>query len=347
MEGVDGGEGVVHDVPVAVVVLGVEAHDPQRRGVGDGPRQLLGRRAGGDAPIDGGHDLGRVLAQELPRQGLHLIVVQPFGTRRAGGEQLRQPFLGLAHEPGQVVGMAPLALLLVAAGGRGLRHKGGEHAGGGVPPQQLDRLEGLVGEVDGVAAVQEDVIGRGRRHDVAENGSRQARGYGGGEGAFGGVGGPAVYEAPVPGRQPPRREAGRAQRRQREARRAPPGVPGHEGQAVNEGQGAVAGVELGQHVGHGHQHREPRAPPRSPVPAPPIHADAHDLARIGARFEQAENGLGRDQRQPLLQALLQPPSVVLHGLGPRLDHHHDVVAFELDGIGAHVVGEGVERASAL
>lgn len=44
MEGVGGGESVMHDVPVAMVVLDVEAGDPQGGGQRDGAAELLGRR---------------------------------------------------------------------------------------------------------------------------------------------------------------------------------------------------------------------------------------------------------------------------------------------------------------
>ncbi len=67
--------------------------------------------------------------------------------------------------------MAPGAGLLRPGGRRGAAHEGGQHVGGGVAADVAERLEGLVGEVDGVAAVDEDVVGDGGEHhalDVAE-----------------------------------------------------------------------------------------------------------------------------------------------------------------------------------
>ena len=63
MHGVGGGEGVVHFVPVPVIVLGVEAGDPQRRGVGDCSAELFGVGAGGDGVVDRGDDLSWIFGQ--------------------------------------------------------------------------------------------------------------------------------------------------------------------------------------------------------------------------------------------------------------------------------------------
>ena len=64
MHSVGGGEGVVHFVPVPVVVLGVEAGDPQRGGVGDCSAELFGVGAGGDGVVDRGDDLSWIFGQD-------------------------------------------------------------------------------------------------------------------------------------------------------------------------------------------------------------------------------------------------------------------------------------------
>ena len=61
---VGGGEGVVHLVPVAVIVLRVEPGDAQRGGVGDGAAERLGVDPGGDGLVDGRDDVGRLLGQQ-------------------------------------------------------------------------------------------------------------------------------------------------------------------------------------------------------------------------------------------------------------------------------------------
>src|SRR4029077_20289048 len=78
---VRGRESVVHLVPVAVVVLRVEARDPQRGGVRDRAAELLGFGAGRDRVVDGGDDLGRVLGQDRPGQlGDAALVVEGGGA---------------------------------------------------------------------------------------------------------------------------------------------------------------------------------------------------------------------------------------------------------------------------
>ena len=78
---------------------------------------------------------------------------------------------GAACDRGVVVRMAPLAELLGARRGGGLAHEGREDLRRRVRTEVFERLERLVREVEGVAAVDEHVVGdRGEHHrlDVGE-----------------------------------------------------------------------------------------------------------------------------------------------------------------------------------
>ena len=62
---------------------------------------------------------------------------------------------------GEVMGEPPGASLFAAARRGGLGHQRREHVRGRLPAEVFDHLERLVGEVDGVTAVDEDVVGDG------------------------------------------------------------------------------------------------------------------------------------------------------------------------------------------
>ena len=81
------------------------------------------------------------------------------------------------------------------------------------------------------------------------------------------------------------------------------GVAGHEGQAMHERERTVGGVQVGEQVGHGNEHGEPGAPAFAAVARAEVDTDADDLVGADARFEQPEDGLGRHQRQSLLEAV--------------------------------------------
>ena len=344
MEGVGGGEGVVDLVPVGVVVLGVEAGDAQGGGIGDGPAELLRTGAGHDGVVDGGHDLEGIVGQDRPGQPGHAaVVVEAVGAGRPGRQPFRQPGRGLSDHAGQVVGVAPRPPLLAAGGGGGLGDEGGEDVGGALRPEVLEHLEGLVGEVDRVPAVEEHVVGDRGEHHVGDDGA-VGGGDGRGQRPLGGFGRAGLDEAPVPRAQPLGRRP-TPQRPQRETRRAAAGVAGDEGEPGHQRQRPVGGVEVGQDVGHGGEHREPGPPAGLAVAGAEAHARPHDGLGRHAGVEEGEHGLGHDQRDALLQPLLEAVLHLAEPVGLGWDDDHDPVALDLDGVGPHVVGPGVERAA--
>ena len=163
MQPVRGGERVVHGVPVAVVVLHVEAHDAERGRVGDRPADLLLVGSGAQRVEQGGRDHLGIVVEELPAERADVGELAR-GAIAALGERAGERVDRAAGERGVVVRMAPLAELFRARGGGGLAHQCRQDLAGGVLAEVFDRLERLVGEVDRVAAVDEHVVGHGREH---------------------------------------------------------------------------------------------------------------------------------------------------------------------------------------
>ena len=116
--------------------------------------------------------LGRIFGQERPRQlGDAAVVVEPVG--RAGGEPLGQRGGRRVIRPARSWGKRhdPRSSLRLADGGLG--HQRRQDVGCPFPSQVVEHLERLVGEVDGVAAVEEDVVGDRGEHEVGDRGGVQ------------------------------------------------------------------------------------------------------------------------------------------------------------------------------
>ena len=243
---VGGGERVVHGVPVAVIVLHVEARDAQRGRVRDRAADLLLVGAGAQRVEQRGRDDLGIVVEELPAE--RADVVEPPAPRPALGERVVERLDRAPGERGVVVRVAPLAELLGARRGRGLAHERGQDLARRVLAEVLDRLERLVREVDGVAAVDEHVVGDGREHhrlDVGEPARLRERGL---ERALGRVGRAGVDEAPVPAPEPVDRHVLRLERADREARRVVARVARDEREAVHERERLVVGSSCGSRL---------------------------------------------------------------------------------------------------
>jgi hypothetical protein len=344
MEGVGGREGVVHRVPVTEVVLGVEADDAQRRGVGEGPADLFRRRAHGDGVEHGADDRVRIVVEQGPRQAGHVGEAAGAGPPLVEGGL--EPVLRRRQQSGEVVRMAPLRRLLAAIGGAGLRHQRAEHPSGVGLVDERQRLERLVGEVESVTFVDEDVVGDGGEHHRLDVGARHTR-DGRGEGALGGVGRAGVDESAVPDGQALGRERLRRQRRLGKAGRVAAGVAAHEGEGVHESEGAVVGVQVGQHVGHRREHGESRPPTLGAVGGAVLDGRGHDAGAGGIEVEQTQRRLGGDERDAVLEAVGEPAPQATFGVrnGATADPHVTVVHGHVEGGG--VVGPRVQGAAGV
>ncbi len=264
-------------------------------------------------------------------------------SRRRCGESLGQRGGRRGDHAGEVVWEPPRPALLAAARRGRLRDQRWQDVGRSLPSQVFEDLEGLVGEVDGVAAVEEHVVGDRSEHHAGDRGGvlcgdrRCQR-------ALGGVRRTGLDEPPVPELESIGGQLA-AERKQREARRPTAGVAGHERQTVDQRQTVVGRIEVGQHVGHRREHGEPGAPARLPIARPEVHAGAHDVARRHGIVEQTEHGLGDDQRDALLQSLLQAMQQVARPVALGFDDDGHPTVFDLDRVGPHVVGPRIQRAA--
>ena len=71
MDGVGGREAVMDDIPVAVVILNMEASEAKGGGVRYGPSQFLGGGAYLGALVERRQDVGRFVPQDGPGQRVH------------------------------------------------------------------------------------------------------------------------------------------------------------------------------------------------------------------------------------------------------------------------------------
>ena len=182
MDGVGEGEGVQHRIPVAELVGGVEARDPQRGRVGHRAGQLLGRRAVAqrcqqrvdvglrvvgeqllgqrDAPIPAGAAAWMRARRRRPRPqpGSCSKLVSRMSIRSIGLRQAFDSSMRLARA---------IPLTRLASTGSAM-----------LPAGDVERLERLVGEVGRVADLDVAVVGDRREQHVGHLGAGGARAHG-------------------------------------------------------------------------------------------------------------------------------------------------------------------------
>ncbi len=240
--------------------------------------------------------------------------------------------------------MTPLAALLRTRRARRLLHQGRQHGTGGGGADVAECLERLVREVDGVATVDEDVVGHRREHhpfDVVGVARRDR----GGERTFGGVGRPGLDEAAVPLAETVGIDAV-VERVEVEPRRLIARVARHEDEPVGERERAVGRVQVGKEVGHRDEHGEPGAPTAPAVARAEVEPDPDDVGGLHTGFEQSEHRLRDHECEPVFQALLQPAAEVRYGIAHVAGGDEHVVTVDGHVEAARVVGERVERATA-
>jgi hypothetical protein len=208
----------------------------------------------------------------------------------------------------------------------------------------VEDLERLVGEIDGMAFVDEHVIRDRRAHDGGQFGWSGAPRHGRCQHPLGAVSTSGIDETPVPTIEP-RGGYGGVERRQGEAGRVAPGITRDEGESVDQSQGPVAGVEDRKDVGHGGEHGQARSPALLAITDSELHpgTDHRRRAFVGAEnLEQSEDGLGRDQRESVLQPVSETDHVVSSRISAGPNDHEDIIAIQFDLVSADVVSKGVQ-----
>ncbi len=222
-----------------------------------------------------------------------------------------------------------------------------QYLAGLLPPKVVEHLERLVGEVDRVASIEEEVVGRGHPHERRHAVGFLALGRGRRQYPLSCVPVARLDEPSVPGQEPVSGHS-RLQGGQWEPGRPAARVSGHERQPVHKGERPVFGFEVRQHIGHGREHGEASAPPRVTVTDAEGHAgpDGGQSGRLRAqRFAQPEDRLRNYQRQTLFQPLFQPAQVVTGPVSFGAHDDHDLAIFDLYIVGSDIVSERVQCAA--
>ena len=210
----------------------------------------------------------------------------------------------------------------------------------------VDQLESLVREIEGVAGVEEEMVGAGSEDHVGDGGRGEAEVDGGAQRALRRLRGARLHEAAEPVDVALRLAHFGIERSEVEVRGLVRGRAGDVNGPMENGQRAIRLVQLGEDVGHRCEDREPRAPAARAV----AHAEERRFAQNLARrveLVQADHALCEHQRDLLLEALAQFPLPVSAAIVlDRVRVDEDLAVARLHVERRHVVGEGIERTAA-
>ena len=269
----------------------------------------------------------------------------PGPARAFLGSRLRQLRHGALDEGGEIHRQPPGRALLGAARRHHRPDQRGQHRSGVLPPDQIEAFEGLVDEVQHVAAVGVDPLGAGHEQQLGQHRRRGTTGDRGEQGALGTVAMAHGRPAPQPALQG-RRVDGALERGAVAAWCLAGAIGGNPPRAVEQGE---AGLLLRQ---FGHQIAQSREDGQADTPTVPIlRAEQCDLAQHRRRrlalSQQATHRLGDDQIQIVGQAVREAAAPVTHRVG-MVEHglYPDLFPADLDRTGRDVVRPQVERAAA-
>ena len=208
-----------------------------------------------------------------------------------------------------------------------------------------DGFERLVGEVEGVAAIEVDVVRCRREHelldlaDVALPDGRDQR-------PLGAVRAPRLDEPPIPPGQSFGRLPGRTEGRLREPRGMTADIVGEEAQRVDHRQRSVLDGQMRQQVGHAREDGHPAAPALGPVPVTELVGDAQDPIVAVGQFEQRLDRLRQHEREIVLEPVAESPFPPLGDRPWRTRLHEHVVTDDRHVERSAVVSPRVEGAAA-
>ena len=214
-----------------------------------------------------------------------------------------------------------------------------------LPADQVEAFQGLVDEVEHVAAIGVDPLGPGHEQQLGQHRRRGTTGDRGEQGALRGVAMAHARPAPQPALQD-RRVGGAGERGAVAAWCLAGAVASDAPRAVEQGEAGLLLRQLRQQVAESGEDRQADAPA-----VPILRAEQRDLAQHRRRWlalcRQASHRLGDDQIQIVGHAVREPAAPVTHRVG-MVEHglYPDVFPADLDRTGRHVVRPQVERAAA-
>ena len=269
----------------------------------------------------------------------------PLGRLDVGGKDVGEFLERFFQDFHQVDRAAPGVGFLHAAGVGVAAGEGADDRLGEVPAGDVEGFEGLVGEVEHVAAGQVAVVGGGGEEHVGDGGLVDSGLNGREQAAFGAGGVAHVDEAPEPALEGGRVGGGVGQGADFELGRRSGGVAGYVRQPVEEGARVLLRRQVGEQVHHAGQDREAGAPAVALVAGAELEPDAERLARVGAALDERDGGLSDDQREVLLKAGAQAAAVVSQLVAAVAQVDPDVAVDDCRRECGYVVGPQVESAA--
>ena len=217
-----------------------------------------------------------------------------------------------------------------------------------LPADAVEELEGLVDEVDDVAAFEVEVVGRRRHHHLHQVGRARRALDGGQQGAFRPVGVAHFNEVPEPPSERVVRDRPALEGPQRDPRRLAAGVRRYVQNPLVQGGDALVALQVVAHVGHGGEDRHAVGPTGTPAAYSVEAAGPHDLVRVRPGADERHDGLGHHQPDVLVHALLEPAQAVRDRVARcRGEIDVDAAVLDFDRVDRGVVGKEIEGAAAL
>ena len=293
-------ERVERGVPVAELVARREARDSGRGGERDRRGELDLARTGPQRPQQCVEDLLRLSVED------DLDEARAIAPGASPGERLGQLLEGGFEQRDEVDRVAPGVGLLHPLGERELRRQRGQHRLGPLPARGVERLQGLVDEVERVPAVQVAVVGGGGEEHVGELLRRGAGANGRDDRPLRAVGVAHLDEAAEPAAQPFRIHLAR-QRVERKPRRLHRRVGGDVRQTVVEGGGPLRPVEPRHEVHQAGQRRQPAEPAPAAAQSAELEPGAKGVGPARVGLGHRDRSFREDERdvppEPVVEAL--------------------------------------------
>ena len=226
--------------------------------------------------------------------------------------------------------MAPGVVLLHPLRRGDLRGNRREHRLGPFPAGDVERLERLVREVEGVSEIEVAVIGRGGEEHVRELVRRRAGTHGGDDRALGALGVAHLDEPAEPAAEPFGLDLPRRERSEPEAGCVSRALVGHVGEALEERSRDV----LSRHVRREIREAGKRRQSTSPAAGTPLDAEVETRAKRAetglVRIGEGDRGLREHERKIELEPVAETPALMCDAVASRAHVDVDLVVAKFD-----------------